>query len=40
MEATPSGIVIEVREEQPEKQLPLREVRVEGRVTEVREEQP
>ena len=38
MEVTPSGIVMEVREEQPIKQEPPREVRVEGSVREVREE--
>ena len=35
MEVTPSGTTIEVREEQPLKQLSPREVRVEGRVTDV-----
>ena len=36
---TPSGITMEVRERQPEKQPESREVREEGRVMEVREEQ-
>ena len=39
MEVTPSGIVMEAREEQPLKQASPREVREEGRVMETREEQ-
>ena len=40
MEVTPSGITMEVREEQLEKHWPPMEVTVEGMLMEVREEQP